>query len=213
MLTTQRLDQRTRRQAQFQVECLDERLVLSTAAASAVGAHMAAVMNQLEARLAVLEANHGSQMTPAESRIEARITHLEARLAHSVSSPVMSPAVAAPITISGPIGAPAPAASQTSSASATAGTSTTTVGTTGPIVTTPGSPLPHTLITGPDGTPIGIVRATASGDSTASGGSADTTTVGTTSPDSTSPIVTTPGSPLPHTLITGPDGTPIGVVR
>ena len=60
MLTTLRRDRRTRRQAQFNLESLDDRLVLSAgaggAAAEAVGAKAAAIEHRHEARLARHEA-------------------------------------------------------------------------------------------------------------------------------------------------------------
>jgi hypothetical protein len=74
MLTTHRSDRRTRRQAQFQLECLDDRLVLS--AAGGVGtsvAQLGAMEHRLETRLARLEAQNGDQVTPAMARIQARL--------------------------------------------------------------------------------------------------------------------------------------------
>ena len=48
MLTTHRRDQRSRRQALFTLESLDDRLVLSAAATGAVAAHLEARFVRIE---------------------------------------------------------------------------------------------------------------------------------------------------------------------
>jgi hypothetical protein len=81
MWTNHRRDRRTRRQARFQLDCLDDRLVLS--AAGGVGAaiaHLGAVEQRLETRLARLEAQDGDHVTPAMSRIQTRLARIQARM-------------------------------------------------------------------------------------------------------------------------------------
>jgi hypothetical protein len=91
MLTTQRHDQRTRRQARFELECLDDRLVLSAGGGGMAVAQLTAVEHRLEGRLAQLQARHGAQPTAAEARIQSRIARIQARIA----SPAMAAAAVA----------------------------------------------------------------------------------------------------------------------
>jgi hypothetical protein len=80
MLTTTRRDQRTRRQALFILESLDDRLVLSAAA----GAAAEAVAARHEAKLERVEARHEARLARVEARHEAG---LAARVAaHPMSS-------------------------------------------------------------------------------------------------------------------------------
>jgi hypothetical protein len=81
MLTAQRRDRRTRRQADFHLECLDSRLVLSAAAGAAVadaaGARAALVAHRHE----VQAARHEARLARIEARHEARVARVDARLA------------------------------------------------------------------------------------------------------------------------------------
>ncbi len=82
MLTTLRHDRRTRRQANFNLEALDDRLLLSAASAAVATLHHDVRLEQrLEARLAGMEARHGSHATRAESHLVARIARIDARIA------------------------------------------------------------------------------------------------------------------------------------
>jgi hypothetical protein len=227
MLTTQRHDQRTRRQARFQIERLDDRLVLSAAAAPAAGAHISAVMDRLEGRLAAIEAQHGSQVTPAESRLEVR-----------TGAPVFSPNGAGPVLMSDSPTSSAPAGAGTMSANTgvqapssqasvaaivsnpggspgMTTTSSTTVGTMNPGSTTPSVPsavalVPGTLLTGPNGNPVGIAR-TAISSTTAD---TSTTITGTTTTGTGNPVAPTSAiSLVPGTLLQGPNGQPTAIAR
>src|SRR5262245_9383694 len=125
MLTTHRRDQRTRRQALFTLESLDERLVLSAAA----GAAADAVIAHLEARLVRLEARHGARFARIEARLEARLARIEAR----------RDPVAIPIAVSSSASAPA----ATSASSMTSDPVSTTT------PTSTGSPSSGTVTTSP----------------------------------------------------------------
>jgi len=114
MLTTTRRDQRTRRQALFTLETLDDRLVLSAAAAGVVGEAVSAQGAVAEARHARHEARH--------ARHEAKLARHAARLAaHSMSSSAI------PISVTGAASAAkaAPAAASAAAASAAATTNST----------------------------------------------------------------------------------------
>ena len=83
MLNTLRRDRRTRRQASFNLETLDDRLVLSAAAAGAVaGVHehrLEVKIARHEARLDRLEARHEAKLATKEAKQEAMISQLQAR--------------------------------------------------------------------------------------------------------------------------------------
>ena len=85
MLNTLRRDRRTRRQASFNLEALDDRLVLSAAAAGAVaGVHehrLEVQIAQHEAKLDRLEARHEAKLATKEAKQEAKISQLEAKAA------------------------------------------------------------------------------------------------------------------------------------
>jgi hypothetical protein len=182
MFTITRRDRRNRRQAQFQFECLDDRLVLSAAGGVELSiAHLSAMEHRLETRLARLEAQNGEQVTPAMARIQTRLARIQAQI---------SPPVAA--TIGG-------------SASATTDGAPASP-------RDPHGLLPGHFIYGPNGQPIGATSgavsassASASTPSTSdSGGSASATTDGApASPRD-------PHGLLPGHFIYGPNGQPIG---
>jgi hypothetical protein len=104
MLTTLRRDRRTRRQANFRLESLDDRLLLSAgggAVAEAVGAGHAIVQHT--------HARH--------HHTHARHHHTHARAAHP-GFPPMAPGSVTPVTIGGSMSASAPASTASGSASA-----------------------------------------------------------------------------------------------
>lgn len=124
MLTTNRRDQRNRREALFTLESLDERLVLSATAAGAIGAAEARHEARVEARMERVEARHEARAERIEARHEARLARMEARhpaqFAATTSAPIMT----------------APSAATTSSqtpATTTPATTTTTTTTPSPV--------------------------------------------------------------------------------
>jgi len=126
MLTTRKLDQRTRRQALFTLETLDDRLVLSAGAggaaaaeaAGAIGSHAALVEQRHEARIA----RHEAKLERIHARHEARLARIEAR--HAAPTPMPAPTFP---TMS------APTATASTTPIATPATSTPT--TSSPVVT------------------------------------------------------------------------------
>ncbi len=94
MLKTHRCDLRTRRQATFNLEALDDRLVLSAAAAGAVaGLHehrLEVKIARHEARLDKLEARHEAKLAAKEAKQEARIAQLQAS-ASAISAVTIAP--------------------------------------------------------------------------------------------------------------------------
>ena len=113
MLTTTRRDKRNRRQASLTLESLDERLVLSAAAAGAaaeaVSAKAEAVEARHEAKLARGEARHEAKLARVDARHEAKLA------ARAAAHPTSSASVAIPITASA-----SASATTATSASATA---------------------------------------------------------------------------------------------
>jgi len=166
MLTNHRRDRRTRRQSQFQFECLDDRLVLS--AAGGVGlsvAHLSAMEHRLETRLARLESQNGDQVTPAMAHIQTRLARIQARLTPPVagtiggSTDATSPSPRDPhgllpgTFITGPDGQPIGVFS--GAVSPSSGSTGTTSDAPSASPRDPHGLLPGTFITGPDGQPIG----------------------------------------------------------
>jgi hypothetical protein len=163
MLNTLRRDRRTRRQASFNLEALDDRLVLSAAAAGAVaGLHEHRLEFRIarhEAKLEKLEARHEANLATKEASQEAMISRLEAK-ATSLS----------PVTFnsSGMVTVPGSA----TSTGASGATSPSTV-TPAPVTTTSGSLNPGNLVpTSPVATtPIGTgTTTTTTGSNTTSPG-------------------------------------------
>jgi len=123
MLTTTRRDQRTRRQSLFTLEALDDRLVLSAAAAGAVGeavsAKAMAAEARHEARHARIEARHEAHAARVAARHAAHAARVAARhaaltAAHPTPSAILIPlAGAAPTTTSAKTTTSAPAAPTT----------------------------------------------------------------------------------------------------
>ena len=103
MLSTLRRDRRTRRHAQFSLESLDDRLVLSAgaggAAAEAVSAKAAAIEHRQELRAAKHEANLARMDVRHEAKVAAKEQILLARAATSAAA--MSPLNATTISASG----------------------------------------------------------------------------------------------------------------
>jgi hypothetical protein len=98
MLTTRRRQRRTHRRARFHLESLDDRLVLSAASAAVAALHHDVRLEQrLEARLAGMEARHGSHATRAESHLVARIARLDARIALLEASTSPPPSSSGPL--------------------------------------------------------------------------------------------------------------------
>ncbi|MHB1556201.1 MAG: hypothetical protein ACYC61_01850 [Isosphaeraceae bacterium] len=139
-------DLRTRRQSQFHLEALDDRIVLSAAAAGAVVessanaaaiehrqevrmAHHEELLARQEARLGRVEARHDAKLAQVEARREARLAFIDAR--SGLPNPNAAVAVTNPTAVSG--SASSSVSANTTGASAT--TSTTTASPT--IVTTP----------------------------------------------------------------------------
>ena len=75
-----RRDRRARRQALFTLEALDDRLVLSAAAAGAAaeaaGAHAVPAEVRHEAKLARIEARHEAKLARVEARHEAKLARI-----------------------------------------------------------------------------------------------------------------------------------------
>ncbi len=145
MLNTLRRDRRTRRQASFNLEALDDRLVLSAAAAGAVaGLH--------EHRLEVRIARHEAKLDRLEARHEAKLATKEASQETMISQLEAKAASLSPVTInsSGMVTVPGSASSTGVSASASTVTPapvTTTSGSLNPSGSVPTSPV-TTLPTG-----------------------------------------------------------------
>jgi hypothetical protein len=141
-LTNHRRARRTRRQARFQLESLDDRLVLS--AAGGVGAsiaHLGAVEQRLETRLARLEAQNGDHVTPTMARIHTRLARIQARM--NVSGAATS----------GGSSGPGFQMTTFSTGSNTGGSTSTTTPSSG----APPGRLPGHFLTGPNGQPIAVV--------------------------------------------------------
>jgi hypothetical protein len=134
MLTTLRRDRRNRRQASFHLEPLDDRLVLSAAAAGAMAEAASSKAAIIEHRHEVKVARHKAKLDRMEARHEAKLARMEARheakLArmHGVSMPSAS---MTPVMIGGSM-----ANSTHASASASTSTPSTTLT---PAVTTTSS--------------------------------------------------------------------------
>ncbi len=131
MLNTLRRDRRNRRQASFNLETLDDRLVLSAAAAGAVAGvqeHRIEVkIARHEAKLDRLEARHEAKLATKEATQEAMISQLQARAASLTSVSINSSGI---VTVS--------ASGSTSSTGTSASTSSATVTPT-PVTPTNGS--------------------------------------------------------------------------
>jgi biotin operon repressor len=123
MLTTLRRDRRARRQANFTLESLDERLVLSAGAGGAAAAEAAKVA-ATEHRHEVQVARHEAKLATREARAEAKAHRMEARAeakaaraAAKAGRPTM-PAVPAPVN---PIVIGAPTSGSTGGAAGSGG--------------------------------------------------------------------------------------------
>jgi len=81
MLNTLRRDRRTRRQASFTLETLDDRLVLSAAAAGTVAEAAGTRAAIMEHRHEVRVARHEAKLARAEAKHEAKLARMEARAA------------------------------------------------------------------------------------------------------------------------------------
>ncbi len=194
MLGTLQRDRRTRRQSQYHLETLDDRIVLSAAAAGAVAestAQAAAIEHRQEvrmahheellarrearheARLARVEARHEARLAQVEARREARLAFITAR--SGVPNPNMAAAAMNPAAVSG-------TASNSASASGAgaAATASTTIAAPA-IVSTPGNStnpsqqVPQYPVTTPatgtgTGTGTGAGAVTGTGSSTTSPG-------------------------------------------
>lgn len=134
MLTTTRRDQRTRRQALFTLETLDDRMVLSAAAAGAAAeaagaasSHAAIVAQPHEAQVAQHDAKL-ARHEAKEARIDAR--HAARLAARAATAPTLSASVAIPLT---------PTASAATASTTTASTASTTApgGTSATFTTSP----------------------------------------------------------------------------
>lgn len=162
MLSTLRRDRRTRRQSQFQLETLDNRIVLSAAATGAVAdtsAKAAAVEHRQEVKAARHEALVERRDARLEARAEAKAAKQEAKMAFvSARSGVTATALSAANVTASPISGTA-----TTAASAAA----TTTATPTPIATTGTTTNPTNLVpTYPATTPS---TGTGTGTSTGSG--------------------------------------------
>lgn len=138
MLTTTRRDQRTRRQALFTLETLDDRMVLSAAAAGAAAeaagaasSHAAIVAQPHEAQVA----QHDAKLARMQARHEAKEARIDARhaarlAARAATAPTLSASVAIPLT---------PTASAATASTTTASTASTTApgGTSATFTTSP----------------------------------------------------------------------------
>jgi hypothetical protein len=142
-------DRRTRRNAQFTLESLDDRIVLSAAAAgtaaeAAVNTKAALLEQKHEAKLAKLEARHEATLAKAEARHEAKLAKLEAKeeakfgKAHGVPTPItINSSTSASTTVSA-----SPAAVSTAPATTASSGSTTSSGTTTAVPATSTTPGP-----------------------------------------------------------------------
>ncbi len=79
MLTTLRRDRRTCRQANFNLEALDDRLLLSAAAAGAAADIAGSKAAFIEHRHEVQAARHEAKLDRMEARHEAKLDRMEAR--------------------------------------------------------------------------------------------------------------------------------------
>ena len=120
MLTTLRRDRRTRRQANFNLESLDDRLVLSVASGGAVAEAAGAKAAILEHRHEVRAARHEAKLDRMEARHAAKLARMDAH--------VMAPTSMSPVMISGSTSASAHTSAASASASAAAMTSAPALG-------------------------------------------------------------------------------------
>jgi hypothetical protein len=159
MMTTLRTNRRTRRNATFHLECLDERIVLS-----AVGA---------EAHVAALIASGHVKAAGAFERHEARIERIEARHAarEARSVIVLAPS---PTSVPGPV------------PMATGSTPATTAPTTSPSTAAPVSVPTATPVSMPTANPI--VTTAPPSTSTSTPAASNTGTTGTLAPNVSSPL-------------------------
>lgn len=175
MLGTLQRDRRTRRQSQFHLEALDDRIVLSAAAAGAAAesaAKAAVIEHRQEVRIArheeVLarrEARHEAKVARVEARHEAKLAFIAAR--SGAPTPNAALAVTNPTAVSG-------SASNSASVNTTGAAAGTTMTATPAIVTMPSnSTNPGQLV------PQYPITTTATGTGT---GTATTTGSSTTSP-------------------------------
>jgi hypothetical protein len=141
MLATLRRDRRARRQAHFDLESLDDRLVLSAAAGGAAADAAGVKAAIIEHRREVRAARHEARLERLEARHEAKIARMEAHLKASAS--------VNPVIIGGPTSASAGTAASASAGTAASAntaaspapsipTATTTTGSSGTIAS-PGS--------------------------------------------------------------------------
>ena len=206
MLTTTRRDKRNRRQAQFQLECLDDRLVLSaTGGMGPTMAHLTAVEHRLETRLATLEARNGDNVTPAMARIQTRLAGIQARLSSPVTAATPTPkdphGLLPVSVVTGPNGqivAATNGAVSTSvpTSSGSAGSAGATTDATSVSPKDPHGLLPVSVVTGPNGQ----IVASTDGAVPTSSNSADATT------DATTVSPKDPHGLLPVSVVTGPNG-------
>jgi hypothetical protein len=131
MLNTLRRDRRTRRQASLNLEALDDRLVLSAAAAGAVaGLHE----HQLEVRIA----RHEAKLEKLEARHEAKLATKEASQETMISQLEAKAASLSPVTVNSSGMVTVPGSASSTRVSASGATSAATV-TPAPVTTTSGS--------------------------------------------------------------------------
>lgn len=129
MLTTLRHDRRTRRQVNFNLEALDDRLLLSAAVAGAVADTAGSKSAFIEHRHEVQAARHQATLHRMEARHEAKLDRIEAKFAKAAHP--WPPALVTTTIIGGSTSASAKAAAA-SSTGATPATSATSA----PILTT-----------------------------------------------------------------------------
>jgi hypothetical protein len=154
MLNALRRDRRTCRQANFNLEALDDRLVLSAGATGAIQEHRLEVkIAQHEAKLDKLEAKHEAKLAAKEARQEAKIAQLE------VKATSLTPVL---IYASGSATANPTVVSASGTASSTTATSTA-------VTTTGSSTYVPSYTIAPTATGTGITTTT-TGSSTASPG-------------------------------------------
>jgi hypothetical protein len=167
MLNTLRRDQRTRRQAGFNLETLDDRLVLSVTAVGAVAGaehRLEVKIARHEAKLDRLEARHEAKLATKEAKQEAMISQLQAQAASLTAVRINSSGMVS-------VSAPGSASANSTGVSASGATSSSTTTPTA-VTTTNGSLNPANYVpTSPATTTTDSGTTTTTGSSTTSPGS------------------------------------------
>lgn len=166
MLSTLRRDRRTRRQSQFHLETLDERLVLSAAATGAV-AETTADAAAVEHRQEVKAARHEALLARQDARHEAKLARIEARHEAKMAFISARSGTSAISTVAIPTASTAAMTSSTSTGvAASANPATTTTSTPSDTGLTPSNYVPNYTATTPT---TGTGTGTDTGSTTNSG--------------------------------------------